>query len=74
MTNYGPMWFSIKMKPLITDAPKHVFQQMKLLKLLPSHVADIVRPYVSRNAYYAHPENLLLAMLMMKMYGIKQLI
>ena len=59
----GDLWFSIKMKPLITDAPKHVFQQMKLLKLLPSHVADIVRPYVSRNAYYAHPENLLLAML-----------
>ena len=63
MTNYGPMWFTIKMKPLITDAPKHVFHQTKLLKLLPAHVVNIVKPYVSRNAYYAHPENLLLAML-----------
>ena len=57
------MWFNIKMKPLITDAPKHMFHQTKLLNLLPVDVADLVRPYVSRNAYFAHPENLLLAML-----------
>ena len=63
MTNYGPMWFTIKMKPLITDAPKHVYHQTKLLKLLPASVVEIVKPYVSRNAYNAHPENLLLAML-----------
>ena len=63
MTNYGPMWFTIKMKPLITDAPKHVFHQTKLLQLLPAHVVAVVKPFVSRNAYYAHPENLLLAML-----------
>ena len=63
VTNYGPMWFTIKMNPRITDAPKHVFHQTKLLKLLPANVADIVQPYVSRNAYFSHPENLLLAML-----------
>ena len=63
MTNYGPMWFTIKLKPFITDAPKHVFHQMQLLKLLPSDVRKIVKPYVSRNAYNAHPENLLIAML-----------
>ena len=36
---------------------------MQLLKLLPSDVRKIVKPYVSRNAYNAHPENLLIAML-----------
>ena len=36
---------------------------MQLLRLLPAHVVDIVKPIVSRNAYFAHPENLLLAML-----------
>ena len=51
------------MKPLITDAPKHLFLQTKLLNLLPAEVKDIVKPYVSRSAYYAHPENLLVAML-----------
>ena len=42
---------------------KHVYHQTKLLKLLPASVVEIVKPYVSRNAYNAHPENLLLAML-----------
>ena len=63
MTNYGPMWFTIKLKLFITDAPKHVFHQMQLLKLLPSDVRKIVKPYFSRNAYNAHPENLLIAKL-----------
>ena len=63
MTNFGPMWFAIKMKPLITDAPKHVFLQTKLMKLLPDNVQTIVKPFISKNAYYAHPEPLLLAML-----------
>jgi hypothetical protein len=63
MTNYGPMWFHIKIKPLLTDAPRHIFQQTQLLKLLPDDVLDIVKPYVSRNCYHAHPENLLLSML-----------
>ena len=63
MTNYGPMWFHIKMKPLISDAPKHIYLQTKLLKLLPQDVLQIVKPYVSRNCYHAHPENLLLSML-----------
>ena len=63
MTNYGPMWFNIKMNPLITDAPKHLFQQTKLLQLLPQNIIDTVKPTVSRSAYHAHPENLLLSML-----------
>ena len=63
MTNYGPMWFNIKKRPLITDAPKHIFQQTKLLQLLPQNVVDIVKPTVTRSAYHAHPENLLISML-----------
>ena len=63
MTNYGPMWFTIKKRPLITDAPKHLFQQTKLLQLLPQKIVDIVKPTVSRSAYQAHPENLLISML-----------
>ena len=36
----------------------------QLLKLLPSAVTNIVKPYIARNAYFAHPENVLLAMMM----------
>lgn len=62
-TNYGPLWFMIKQKPSIKYAPKHYFQQLQLLKLLPTEISDIVKPYVERNAYYCHPENLLLSMI-----------
>ena len=62
-TNYGPMWFKIKMKPHITHAPEHLFVQTKLLDLLPEDVKAVAKEYVSSNAYYAHPENLLAAML-----------
>ena len=33
------------------------------MQLLPKEVAAIVKPYIARKAYYAHPENLLLAMM-----------
>ena len=63
VTNYGPNWFSIKCKPTCIDGPKHVFVATQLTKHLPPSVATIVRPYIARNAYFAHPENILLAML-----------
>jgi hypothetical protein len=35
----------------------------QLLKYLSPAVNNIVKPYIVRNAYFAHPENVLLAML-----------
>ena len=35
----------------------------QLLKYLPPAVNNIVKPYSARNAYFAHPENVLLAMM-----------
>ena len=63
MTNYGPMWFAIKQRPLLIDAPKHLFQQTQLIKLLPEAVQRVVKKYVSHSAYYAHSEHLLISML-----------
>ena len=63
VTHYSVNWFLIKCKPLISDGPKHVYQAVQLLKYLPSAVVDIVKPYILRNAYYAHPEHMLLALL-----------
>lgn len=63
VTHYSVNWFSIKCKPLLCDGPKHVYQAVRQLKYLPPEVADIVKPYILRNAYYAHPEHMLLALL-----------
>ena len=63
ITNYSPLWFNIKCKPLCTDGPRHLFRSLQLLKLLPDSIAAVVKPYISRNAYFAHPKNIMLSML-----------
>ena len=61
--HYGPCWFAIKCAPSWKHGPKHVHMATQLLKYLPPAVYNIVKPYVARNAYFAHPENVLLAMM-----------
>ena len=63
MTNYVPMWFTFKQHSKITDAPKHLYTQTQLLKHLQEPVLSIARDNIARNAYWAHPEVLLLSML-----------
>ena len=57
------MWFAIKCKPCCINGPKHVFSAINCVKQLPKESATIAKCYISRNAYFAHSENLLLAML-----------
>lgn len=63
VSNYGPNWFGIKSKPACTDGPQHIYQAIQRIKCLPAEVTNIVKPFMSRNAYFAHPEHVLLAML-----------
>ena len=63
VTHYAPMWFNIKCEPLYKDGPLNVLRAVKLFKLLPPDVQSIVKPVIERNAYSAHSENILLAML-----------
>jgi hypothetical protein len=63
MTNYIPMWFRLKQKPFIGEAPRHLFTQIELTKLLPKKTQTVARKNIARNAYWAHPECLLLSML-----------
>ena len=63
MTNYVPMWFACKQHIRITEGPKHLYKQTQLTKFLQEPVLTIARGNISKNAYWAHPEVLLLAML-----------
>ena len=63
VTNYAPMWFMIKSKPHIIFGPRHYFKQIELIKKLPKNVQIIAKENISRSAYHAHPENVLLSML-----------
>ena len=54
---------TLKQKDSIVEAPRHLFSQIELTRLLPKDIQAIARKNIARNAYWAHPEVLLLAML-----------
>jgi len=70
---YVPVWFSIKTKPSCKDGPKHLHKMIKLTRHLPNEVKAVIDPVIQRNAYFAHPENLLLAMAADERPHIRQL-
>ena len=63
VTVYAQMWFSIKTKPSCKDGSRHLWQTIRLSRYLPSDVINVVNTVIQRNAYFGHPENLLLAMI-----------
>ena len=64
MQIYFPTWFQIKSKSNITDGPKNLYDLYQRIQVFPdSQVKDIATKVVERNAYFAHPENIMLAML-----------
>lgn len=63
MLVYIPMWFEIKTKPFVEDGPKHIFQSLRLVRKLPKNIQKIVKPIIERNAFFCHPENVLLSMI-----------
>lgn len=63
VTNYAANWFAIKLNSSCTYGARHVYHATQLLQELSNETAAIVKPYISRSAYFAHPENILIAML-----------
>ena len=61
---YFSSWFQIKSKHKLTDGPKNLFDLYKRIQNFPNIKAKNIAPKVlERNAYFAHPENILLDML-----------
>ena len=59
---YTPMWFQIKRNHTISQAPIHGFDTLLKCQKLPSLVREIVIPVIQRNAFGAHHESILTAM------------
>ena len=62
-TVYAPGWFIIKMNPQAVNGTKNLQKILKLCCNLSEDIFGIVKPVVQRNAYFAHPENILIAMI-----------
>lgn len=60
---YALMWFTIKCRPKAIDGPKHLFQMISIAKKFPKEDSQILLKRIQYNAYFAHPENVLLTML-----------
>ena len=62
MRVYAPMWFEIKCKLTIKDAPKHLWKSISSNSYLEEDLGNCVQKVTQNNACFVHPENLLLAM------------
>ena len=60
---YFKIYFDIKVKHLIVDAPSHILTSLRILKKQPKAVRDVVTFYIRTGAWYAHSECVLLSLL-----------
>ena len=63
LTNYYPMWFSIKCESRLIDGPVQFLKAVKLLAIATDDVQEIVRPVIQRVSFYGHSENIILSLL-----------
>lgn len=63
MNVYVPVWLNIKMNPSAIYGAKHLFSLISKSRLLTDDNLDTVNHVIQNNAYFAHPENVLLAMI-----------
>jgi hypothetical protein len=73
LKSYMPVWFKIKKSKYLTDGPKHVFEVIKSSRFLPENLIEVIDPVIERNAFFAHPENLLLSMIVDERAHIREL-
>lgn len=62
MKVYAPMWFAIKLNSSCKYGAVHLWKTISLSRYLPQHLKCIIDPVIQRNAFFGHPENILLAM------------
>ena len=60
---YAPVWFAIKSKSSCKFGTIHLWQTILRSRHLSENLKAIVDPVIQRNAYFGHPENILLCML-----------
>ena len=60
---YAPMWFEIKQKSSIAHGSRHIYNMIKKSKDLNDRIWEIVRPVIERNAYFCHPENIIIGLI-----------
>lgn len=73
MKVYAPMWFHIKTKPLCQYGAQHLWKSIILSREFPENIKKIIDNVIRTNAYFAHPENILLGMITDSRSNIREL-
>lgn len=60
---YAPVWFEIKSKPTCRHGTLHLWSLIYKSRIFDSAIKNIIDPVIQRNGYFAHQENILLAMI-----------
>ncbi|GBM51847.1 hypothetical protein AVEN_8709-1 [Araneus ventricosus] len=68
-----PVWFHIKEGKYFTNGPEHVFEVIKSSRYLPENLLKVIDPLIQRNAFFAHPGNVFLSMIVDKRDHIREL-
>lgn len=68
-----PVWFVIKKSKYFTDGPKHVFQAIQTSRYLSDKLLQVIDPVTEWSAFFAQPENVLLAMAVDEREHIREL-
>lgn len=70
---YAPLWFKIKSKPYIQYGARHLWDTIRVSRHFPDNIITIIDKVIAGNAYFAHSENLLTAMLVDERPHIREL-
>lgn len=70
---YAPLWFHIKLKPSCSEGTRHLLNMIRRSRGFEEKILKIIDPVIQRNGFYAHPENLLLAMVTDEARSIREL-
>lgn len=60
---YAPVWFIIKCHSHCKNGAKNLFELVRRSRYLSEDLRAVIDPVIQRNAYFGHPENIILAML-----------
>ena len=63
VNHYVPCWFQVKCHPHCQDGAQNFFYMVQLLQDLPEADREIASEVLQRNAFWAHPENMLIGFL-----------
>ena len=55
------MWFHIRAHSTCSSGALNVMQSVEFMRMLPARLQDGIMPLMQRNAYWVHPEAVLLA-------------